>query len=1335
MLSKSRVLRHGNVVAQSIGGSAHNIANFEIPKPFSVSYETSKTNLDETFTIPSINQQKKVEPFDTTTGIISNSPEIIAFSSFLPVYDSQNQLNEFGQYLQTKQDSILIRSSKIIQDLLTNPLVGNSLQDAAEGRADRISEYLLTHSSGIEELLNHFSSIRKKLDFRYPIDINILKLIDILPPDYDLTDPDAQNFYANSLPLSVEDILNESSNVTNSWTPTKIWLQSCLELKEILANGMPQSFLSDGTTLGIDPYNSSYYDAFSLNPARSSLIKKFKFNEKQVLTYPIQSLLKSDAGSIGAIITVTAAAFSSNDINSSIFNEKIFSDASNIDESIAKLSHLLCKEYVYSTRMRSTIVTDYGYPFNFGGKNSNIWNYFIGQVGDDITDISPTPLGGGKSLVSLAQTVEPDGVEVLSFEDRYINDNVGTVRPNVVITPGTIYYLESSINPVKGGFDATRLDRYSSRLNSATNMLKMVKDDLSFKSAIPYSSALNKITKASESGVSLTNTFVRLSAEVNSASAKNRLQEDIKDSLSNPVNLLRHIEKNILDGSGLLRRSGGPKLWTNKQFNDKDNDVSALLISLALDKDDAELQSLLFLLQMYSANASSTANESNYGDVSAPADSTIRIILVETIMKRVKSLFVEEVIDATSKVREETVLSLNVIKQALLSQYNSNGSSGLKILSKIGALLTQFNENFDVDNQNSKTNGRFFLDQNRSNFAVATQILNITNNNTGFSADKKSTYTGIQKTLYLISIFKLCCLMVHLANPERLGSIKKPSARGESSHKITINKIKNSVVQVFLSASEANQGITKFNLIENDVYKNQSFGLPNSPTLFASANKVYNSSIAGIKKINTPKRNIRVFELPPTFKREIRIFDRPSSSNVPQLVALHYDEIIVKVENMLTDYNTKTTRFIDKFYSFVYQLKSEFTLLKNNLSLKSGLYGRTLLILSRQIGNPALARSLLSEEQLLLMRSKFEDYATRLAKDYISPIRDSNPHFQSLRDVNNIESMLPIEDVHLVAWNTFLKGFLASEEFVEGVGSNKKIISIGIPQKLHRRMRINSSNLSGLRHRNSLVNLCIYRVNSFLPDVIYRPKKYLFDLGLFPTRILKNFVDNGFSVSESEDIFTTTGPSNSPRGMMSEASSFQMFDKNVIENIPHLKNTEDYNFKLIDALEKSSLKDTDYSFLSDKDFSEIFDNHSTSFLMEEYLRLTTDLPFDEHKYQQYNVISQKSQSQFSKFVAEMPGGSTAIKSTAENFYNDDTLLTSDLSMIRSLILPKKFDRAFHIIFDPDDFEIDERTPQSVIEKYIGSTGDISSLSRNDINEPTFDKYYVALETYEGTEAS
>ena len=1322
MLSKSRVFNHGNVVAQSIGGSAHNIANFETIRPFHASYETTKNNLDETFTIPNINQQKKVEPFDTATGIISNSPEIIAFSNFIPVYDKYNNLNEFGQYLQTKQDSILIRSSKTVQSLITST-VGNILISAAEANAGNILEYLELHAKGIEELLNHFSLIRKKLDFRYPIDQNILKLIGVLPPDYVLNDPESQVFYANSLPFSVEEILNESSNVTNTWTPTKIWLQSCLELKELLANGMPQSFLSDGMTLGIDPHNTSYYDALSLNQARSSLVKKFGFNERQVLAYPIQNLVRGNVDNIGAIISVTTAVFNSSDIGSSIFNQKIFSDTSSIDESIAKLSHLLCKEYVYSTKMRSTVVIDYGYPFNFGGKNSNIWNHFIGQVGADITDISSTPLGGGKSLVSLAQTVEPDGTEVLSFEDRYINDNVGTVRPNVVITPGTIYYLESSINPTTNGFDITRLNRYLSRLNSATNMLKMVKEDLSFKPETPYSSIINKVTNVSEPGVTVTNT-----SDSTVDTTKNQKQEDIKNALSNPVNLLRHIEKNIFGGSGLLRRNIGPKLWTNKNPNDVDTDVSALLISLAMDKDDAELQALLFLHQIYSA-ASATGAVMEYSPASlpTPADNVIKIQIVDSIIKRVKNLLDQDTTLSRLKHQDEISLSISVIKDALLSQFTS---PHLRVLNQIGLLLTQFDENFDRDDANSRTNGRFFLDQTR-NVGITTQTRN-NNNAINLPTDKKSAYSGIQKTSYLIAMFKLCCLMVHLANPERLGSIKKPNVRGQGSDKVTISKIRNSVIGVFLGSAELNQGITKFNISENDSQGKQSFGLSGISNLGPSVNKIYNSSIPGIKKLDTFNKNIKVFELPSAIKSGVKIFGNNTATSLnvfssanTRLVALQYDETMVGIENMLADYDKKMMRFVDRFYSFVYGLKSEFTLLKNNLQLKSGLYGRTLLILTRQIGDPTLTRSLFSEEQLLLMRSKFEDYMVRLKKDYNSPIRDSIPHFQSLKDINGFECLLPIEDVHLVSWNTFLKSFLASGEYVEGAGSNKKIISIGIPQKMHRRMRVNSSNLSGTRHRNSLIKVCIYRVNSFLPDVIYKPKTFLFDLKLFPTRVLRNFIYNGFSVSESEDISTNVPTS---------TSLFQTLSDDVVGFIPHWKNTEDYNFTLVDALEKSSLRDTNYSFLSDDEFKEIFDNHSISFLMEEYLRYVADLPFDEQKYQQYNVISQKSQSQFSKFVMERAPSET-IRGSTDNLYNDETLLSNQETIVRSLILPKKFDRAFHVIFDPDDFEIDERTPQKVIEKYVGITGDVSSLSRNDYNEPTFDKYYVALETYEGDDAS
>jgi len=272
---------------------------------------------------------------------------------------------------------------------------------------------------------------------------------------------------------------------------------------------------------------------------------------------------------------------------------------------------------------------------------------------------------------------------------------------------------------------------------------------------------------------------------------------------------------------------------------------------------------------------------------------------------------------------------------------------------------------------------------------------------------------------------------------------------------------------------------------------------------------------------------------------------------------------------------------------------------------------------------------------------------------------------------------------------------------------------------------MNSSNLSGLRHRNSLIKLNIYRVNSFLPDVIYKPKSYVFDLRLFPTRVLSNFIDNGFSVSGNEDILVNQE--------LRSTSLLQELSNNVVHFIPHLKNTQDYNFTLVDILEKSSLRDSDYSFLSDEEFKQIFDNHSISFLLEEYLRYITDLPFDEQKYQQYGDLNRKSQSQFMKFVSERIA--TELPRTADNFYNDETLLSDQNMLVKTLILPRKFDRVFHVIFDPDDFEIDERTSKKVIERYVGTDGDISSLSRNDPNEPTFDKYYTALETYEGSEAS
>ena len=100
MFLKSKVFKHGNISAQSVRGSAHKLISVDLEKPMISTYEVTRKNLDETFKLPQTNEQRKVEPFDTTTGIISNSPEIIAFSNFIPAYDRYGELNEYGNYLE-----------------------------------------------------------------------------------------------------------------------------------------------------------------------------------------------------------------------------------------------------------------------------------------------------------------------------------------------------------------------------------------------------------------------------------------------------------------------------------------------------------------------------------------------------------------------------------------------------------------------------------------------------------------------------------------------------------------------------------------------------------------------------------------------------------------------------------------------------------------------------------------------------------------------------------------------------------------------------------------------------------------------------------------------------------------------------------------------------------------------------------------------------------------------------------------------------------------------------------------------------------------------------------
>jgi hypothetical protein len=71
-----------------------------------------------------------------------------------------------------------------------------------------------------------------------------------------------------------------------------------------------------------------------------------------------------------------------------------------------------------------------------------------------------------------------------------------------------------------------------------------------------------------------------------------------------------------------------------------------------------------------------------------------------------------------------------------------------------------------------------------------------------------------------------------------------------------------------------------------------------------------------------------------------------------------------------------------------------------------------------------------------------------------------------------------------------------------------------------------------------------------------------------------------------------------------------------------------------------------------------------------------------------------------------------------------------------LISPRKFDRVYHTIIDPDDFTVDlNLTSPDVFQKYL-SKGDVVKSAngsyvrkKTDVNEITFDKYFVSIESY------
>jgi len=408
------------------------------------------------------------------------------------------------------------------------------------------------------------------------------------------------------------------------------------------------------------------------------------------------------------------------------------------------------------------------------------------------------------------------------------------------------------------------------------------------------------------------------------------------------------------------------------------------------------------------------------------------------------------------------------------------------------------------------------------------------------------------------------------------------------------------------------------------------------------------------------------------------------------------------------------------------------------------------------IGTGAELKVLFTEQQIMLVAAAVDDMLELAQRS------NEDSDASGATDADEEIRFLDEADASTGA-RTVLNAALATPELTPARGSNKRIIVVGVGEHLRRRINLSTAKPGAFVVRQSdIIKIMVHKVDIQAPDLVFFPRPYFFELSRFTIKNSDRYrqlpadctFDDVVVAIPTRDYGSTVG------------TQVAYADP---RDLPGARSPKDG----LTSSDSLAFSDVEHAFMSRDVKREILRNHMTSHLMESYVRILTGVDFSEYHFDLEQSspsitgpvldrlinarISHVSDS-FALRSADVPlesaGLFTHITAPAQNtshprvntqqgsarldvdnmhadaqrvlkhdartmsgLSRESTTSSDPVVLSRRLLMPKQFDRVFHLLVDPDDFEIDvTRTSATAYGQHalsaLRATGDVVNVRQS-----------------------